>query len=306
MVAGVSEMFESLIGLLLTIQGVAATVGLIALMAQFGIQLTPGDVLRTTREYNLVLRWVLANLLFVPLAAALFGIVFQLPQPLAITLVLVAVAPGAPFIPLLVGMAGQDSHEAVRLTAALTFVAVATVPLFVAVLLFILGVESDFSPRRLLVPLSVVLLAPMIAGIAVRTRRPALADRLARPIAALANLALAIALSIIALLGLPRIVEVFAVLFGTGAILLLTLFVFVSIGIGWLLGGPTPQSRRVLALGTAGRNVNIALFVATGAFPASGVDGGIIAFTVLMFVVSILVARYWRRTPPSDGAETHS
>ena len=87
-------------------------------MAQFGIQLTVGELRQTTREYNLVSRWLVANLLFLPLAATLFGVVFQLPRPLLLTLVLVAVAPGAPFIPPLVAMAGQDSHEAVRLTRA--------------------------------------------------------------------------------------------------------------------------------------------------------------------------------------------
>lgn len=288
---------ELLVSLLLSVQGLAATVGLAALMAQFGIQLTSGDLRQTTREYNLVVRWLLANLVFLPLTAVLFGVVFGLSRPFLLVLVLVAVAPGAPFIPPLVAMAGQDSHEAIRLTAALTLVAVATVPLFVAATLFVLGIETDFSPWRLLVPLGIVLVAPMLAGVAVRTRRPALADRLVRPITLLANLSLVLALGIVLLLGLPRVVEIFALLFGTGAILLLSLFVLVSIGIGWLLGGPTAQSRRILALGTAGRNVNIALFVATGVFPDSGVDGGIIAFTVLMFVVSILVARYWRRHP---------
>ncbi|KAB1197999.1 MULTISPECIES: bile acid:sodium symporter family protein [Haloferax] len=295
---------EPLISLLLTVQGIAATVGLIALMAQFGIQLTVGDLRQTTREYNLISRWLVANLLFLPLVAALFGVVFQLPRPLLLTLVLVAVAPGAPFIPPLVAMAGQDSHEAVRLTAALTVVAVATVPLFVAALLFILDVETEFSPWRLLFPLTIVLVAPLVAGIAVRTWRPELAERLARPITMLANLSLLLALGIIALLGLPQVIGIFAVLFGTGAILLLSLFVLVSIGIGWLFGGPTAQSRRILALGTAGRNVNIALFVATGAFPESGVNGGIIAFTVLMFVLSILVARYWRRKPLDGESST--
>ncbi|MFC7228702.1 bile acid:sodium symporter [Salinirubellus salinus] len=295
---------EPVISLLLTVQGIAATVGLAALMAQFGIQLTVGDLRQTTREYNLVSRWLVANLLFLPLVAALFGVVFQLPRPLLLTLVLVAVAPGAPFIPPLVAMAGHDSHEAVRLTAALTVVAVLTVPLFVAALLFVLDIETDFSPWRLLSPLGIVLVAPMIAGIAVRTWRPELAERLARPITLLANLSLLLALGIIALLGLPQVVGIFAVLVGTGAILLLSLFVLVSIGIGWVLGGPTAQSRRILALGTAGRNVNIALFVATGAFPESGVNGGIIAFTVLMFVLSILVARYWRRKPLDGESST--
>jgi BASS family bile acid:Na+ symporter len=295
---------ELLVRRLLSVQGVAVTVGLAALMAQFGVQLTTGDLRRTTREYNLVGRWLVANLLFLPLAAVLFAVAFRLPKPLLLALVLVAVAPGAPFIPPLVALAGQDSHEAVRLTASLTIVATLTVPLFVAATLFVLDVETDFSPWSLLVPLGLVLVAPLLAGAAVRTWRPALADRLGRPLTLVANVMLLFELGIVVLLRFPAIVEIFATLFGTGSILVLSLFVLVSMGFGWVFGGPTAQSRRILALGTAGRNVNIALFVATGAFPGQGVNGNIVVFTALMFVVSLLVAWYWRGRSLADRASS--
>jgi BASS family bile acid:Na+ symporter len=301
-VDGIENGLALLVRLLLGVQGIAATVGLAALMAQFGVRLTLGDLRRTTREYTLALRWLVANLLFLPLAAVLFGAAFRLPKPLLLALLLVAAAPGAPFIPPIVALAGQDSHEAIRLTASLTIIATLTVPLFVAAMLFVLNVDAEFSPWSLLVPLGVVLAAPLFAGIAVRTWRPALAERLGRPLTLVANVTLAFALGTAVLRGGPAIVEVFAALFGTGALLVLSLFVLVSVGLGWLFGGPTAQSRRVLALGTAGRNVNVAIFVAIGAFPGQGVGGGIVAFTVLMFAVSLGVAVYWRGRPLAGGA----
>ncbi|WP_411966053.1 bile acid:sodium symporter family protein [Haloferax sp. YSMS24] len=299
--AGVSSNLDLLVRLLSSIQGIAAVVALAALMAAFGIQLTRGDILRTIREYNLVGRWLLTNLVFVPLLALLFGAVFDLSQPFLLTFVLVAVAPGAPFIPQLIRLAGEDSHEAVRLTTALTVISVVTVPVFVAAMLFVLQVETSVSPWRFFLPLTFVLLVPVVAGILVRALRPELATRLARPVVLLANLSLVLALGITLLLGLDRIIDVFVALFATGALLLMSLFVFASIGIGWVLGGPTQQSRRILALGTAGRNVNIALFIAVAVFPDTGVDGGIVAFTVLMFVNSILVALYWKRAHGVSG-----
>lgn len=299
--AGVTGGLELLDSVLRSIQGIAATTALAALMAQFGVQLTKGDIYRTVREYNLVGRWLLANLIFVPLLAVLFGAVFTLSQPFLLTLVLVAVAPGAPFIPQLIRVAGEDSHEAVRLTTALTVVSVVTVPLFVAAMLFVLQVETSVSPWRFFLPLTFVLLLPVVAGMTVRAVRPTLADRLHRPLVLLSNVLLAVALGIALLLGFDRIIRIFVALFATGALLLGSLFVLVSIGIGWLLGGPTARSRRVLALGTAGRNINIALFIAVAAFPENGVNGGIIAFTVLMFAISVLVALYWRRVNRAPG-----
>lgn len=300
----IGGVLEFLVSLMLTVRGFAATVGLAALMAQFGIQLTVGDLRQTTREYNLVSRWLVANLVFLPLTAILFGVAFGLQKPLLLTLVLVAVAPGAPFIPPLVAMAGQDSHEAVRLTTALTIIATLTVPLFVTAMLVVLDVEVEFSPWRLLVPLGLVLVAPMVAGMAVRELRPALADRLTGPITWVANVSFVFVLGTVLLLGLPVIGEIFALFLWTGALFVLSLFVLASIGIGWLFGGPTEQSRRILALGTAGRNVNIALFVATGVFPGEGVNEGIVAFTVFMLLLSILVAWYWRRHPLDEQGRT--
>ncbi|WP_277556065.1 hypothetical protein [Halobaculum limi] len=71
---------------------------------------------------------------------------FDLADPFVLGLLLVAIAPGAPFIPQLVAMAGEDSKEAVHLTVALTLVATVTVPLIVATLLTLFGVDIRFSP----------------------------------------------------------------------------------------------------------------------------------------------------------------
>jgi len=282
---------------LTSVQGVLVTVSLVAMMTAMGAKLTRGDVRRTIREYNLVLRWILANLIAVPLFGILLGVVFGLPDSVIVGLLLVGVAPGAPFIPQLVSMAGGNSHEGIRLTAALTIVATVTVPLLVAATLAVLNVDLGFSPWPFLVPLLFFLVIPLIAGGVVREKRPDVARSVARRLTTLANVTLLLALVIVVLLDLDGALRILAVLFGTGALLVMALFVLASVLIGWLTGGPTPENRRILALGTAGRNVNIALFIATGAFPASNADASIVAFAVIMLVVSLLVAWYWKRNP---------
>lgn len=289
-----------LVDALLTVQGLLVAVSLVAMMTAMGTQLSRGDILRTTREYNLVARWVVANMLFVPLFALLFGGVFGLSTSLLVGLLLVAVAPGAPFIPTLVSMAGEDSLEAIRLTAALTVIGVLSVPLLVDVSLALVRPDLSFSPWRYLLSLFVVMVVPLAAGVAVRLQRPDLADPLGRRLVHLANVALLSALVIVVVVDLRGALQVFGVLLGTGALLVMALFVLVTVAVGWLAGGPTPESRRILALGTAGRNVNIALFIATSAFPETEADAGIVAFAVLMLVVSVGVAWYWGRHPRTD------
>lgn len=286
---------DALADALTSLKGLFVVTFLVTTITAMGARLAPGDVRRTITEYNLVARWLLANMLFVPLLAVLLGTIFGLSTPIRLGLILVAVAPGAPFIPLLATLAGEDSRGALRLTAALTVVAAVAVPLLTAGVLLLLGVEQRFSPWRFLLPLVLILVFPLALGVALRWTTPALADRLTGPLDTIANLALLVALVLVVVLDPGAITRAILSLLGTGTLLVFVAFVLGSIAIGWLVGGPTTQGRRVLALGTGGRNIGIALFIAVSAFPEADADAGILAFTTLMFAVSLLVAWYWGR-----------
>jgi len=237
-----TDAIEALATVLSSLQGLLVTVSIVAQMTAMGTQLTRGDVRRTIQEYNLVLRWVLANLLAVPLFAVLLGVVFGLPSSIRLGLLLVAVAPGAPFIPQLVALTRANSLEAIRLTASLTLVATLTVPVLVAAVLAYLNVETRFAPWRFLLPLLVVLVVPLVAGGVLRDRRPALAKPAARWLTRLAIVTLLTALVIVIVVDLGGALRVVAALLGTGALLVMALFVLATIVIGWLTGGPTPRT----------------------------------------------------------------
>ncbi|KTG13389.1 hypothetical protein AUR66_19450 [Haloferax profundi] len=299
--------FDGYEPLLTNLKDVAVVVFLAGTMVAMGSRLSPGDVTKITREYNLVARWFLANMLAVPVFAMLLGVVFSLSRPVLLSLLLVSVAPGAPFIPTLAALSGEDSHEATRLTASLTVVAALSVPLLTAGALLFLRVEGTFVPWRFLVPLVLVLVAPLLIGGALRAVAPTVAGRLVRPLELVAQVTLLSVLVLIVVLSPGETIRVFARLVGTGTLLVFVVFIFGTIAIGWLVGGPTSNSRRILALGTAGRNVGIALFIAASAFEGENADSEILAFTILMLAVSVLVAWYWRRksdseatSPPSD------
>ena len=79
-------------------------------------------------------------------------------------------------------------------------------------------------------------------------------------------------------------------LFGTGAILATLLFVAISLLGGYLLGGPSTDTKRVLALGTSTRNLAAAFIIATGSFAdqpnvlvylaAAGLVGMVVLFPI--------------------------
>jgi bile acid:Na+ symporter, BASS family len=73
--------------------------------------------------------------------------------------------------------------------------------------------------------------------------------------------------------------------FGTRAILAGLLFIAVGYGLGWLLGGPGADTRPVLGLGTAQRNIAAALVVGSQSFS----DPNVVVMVVVVAMVSLLI-----------------
>lgn len=74
-------------------------------------------------------------------------------------------------------------------------------------------------------------------------------------------------------------------MFGTGGILAGLLFLAAGFGIGWLLGGPSADTRTVLALGTAQRNIAAALVVGSQSFD----DPNVVVMVVVVAIVGLLL-----------------
>jgi BASS family bile acid:Na+ symporter len=73
--------------------------------------------------------------------------------------------------------------------------------------------------------------------------------------------------------------------FGTRAILAGLLFIALGYAVGWVLGGPGPDTRPVLALGTAQRNIAAALVVGGQSFS----DPTVVIMVVVVAIVSLLI-----------------
>ena len=74
-------------------------------------------------------------------------------------------------------------------------------------------------------------------------------------------------------------------IFGTRGILGGLLFIAISFGIGWFLGGPDPDGRRVVALGTAQRNIAAAIVVGGQSFT----DPKVVVMVVVVAIVGLLI-----------------
>jgi BASS family bile acid:Na+ symporter len=108
-----------------------------------------------------------------------------------------------------------------------------------------------------------------------------MADRIRIPLNRISSLSLAL---LFVLLLVTHVKNVIA-LFGTRGILASILFLFGGLGIGWLLGGPSAETRGVMALGTAQRNVAAALAVGGQNFN----DPQVLVMIVVVGVAGLLI-----------------
>ena len=118
------------------------------------------------------------------------------------------------------------------------------------------------NPAQIAQSLVLLMLLPLGSALALKANRPGLAATIKPFFDKTSNL------SLIALMTLQTLLNVRSVMavFGTGGILAGVLFLAVGFVVGWALGGAATETRSVLGLGTAQRNIAAALVVANQSF----------------------------------------
>ena len=260
-------------------------------MLAVGASLTVGQILGPLRNRKLVCLALLANFLLMPLCALAIAKLLRLDQPLGVALLLLGVAAGAPFLPKLAGIAKGNLAFAVGLMVLLMVLTVAYMPLVLPFLLQ--GVSVD--PMEIARSLLLLMLLPLAVGLVVNARLQRFAERLRGPLNAISSVSLAL---LIALLLITNVRNVVA-LYGTRGVLASVLFLVSGAGIGWLLGGPGFETKGVLALGTAQRNIAAALVVGGKDFD----DPKVLVMVVVVAVVGLLILMPLARVLGSKSAE---
>jgi BASS family bile acid:Na+ symporter len=71
----------------------------------------------------------------------------------------------------------------------------------------------------------------------------------------------------------------------------------ISLLIGYAMGGPDRQSRRVVGLGTSNRNIALALLVSLESFGDTPVVAAVVANGLLLILLGLLHVGFWRFGP---------
>ena len=166
----------------------------------------------------------------------------QVAPPTQAALLLVATAPGSPVLLRLNEFARGNQARAVGLLVLLTSLTVVYQPLVLPMLLPGLSV----SPMPIARTLVLTVLLPLVLGLLLKARWPALAGRLRLTLTRLGTISAAVSCFIL----LPLVYRdaLTDVALNGGGLLVLLLYLPLAVGAGWGLGGPDADQGRLLAL----------------------------------------------------------
>src|SRR6476661_6815668 len=263
--------------LIQTIISIATLVFVLSSMLATGLGLTVSEIITPLRNTRLVVLSLVANFVLMPFAAVALATLLRLDQPLGVGLLLLGLAAGAPFLPKLAQIARGNLAFAVGLMVLLMVITVGYLPLVLPVLLP--GVSVN--PAKIARSLVLLMLVPLAVALAVNAKLPAAAARAKPLFDRLSSLGLILVVVLLVVVNFNKVLSVF----GTRAILAGLLFVALGYAVGWALGGPAADTRPVLGLGTAQRNIAAALVVGGQSFS----NPRVVVMVVVVAIVSLLI-----------------
>ncbi len=217
-----------------------------------GLETDLKAALAPLRNIRFVVTATLLDGLFCPVFAWLITRLLPIAPPYANGLMLIGLAPAAPFLPMMMRRAGGDLSYTAAFMLIAAIVTVVLMPL--AVPLIVPGLSVD--PWTVAKPLVMLLLLPMAGGMAVKTLAPSFAAGLlgiVRPVGSAATILLLAAIAV-------RYFEGFIGAVGSYAIAAQLIYAVGLVLGAYAMGAGMPAGQRsVLSLGACTRNLGAAL-----------------------------------------------
>lgn len=244
-----------------------ATTSILLLVFALGARATFADATSLVRELFRPPHWLLRALaamyVVVPAAAVGMSLVLDLPRPIRVGLLAIAVAPIPPILPRRQLESGGSPGHVIGLLVAVSLSAIVQVPLMVEVIGRVFGREASFGAGRVAGVIGMTILVPLAAGLVLRWLTPRRAGQVAPWASRVGTALLAVAVIAILVKAGPAMMS----LMRGEAMLAIVGMAAVAIGAGHWLGGPSPSDRVILAFAAAMRHPGLALAVATANLP---------------------------------------
>lgn len=259
-----------------TLATLSVLVFVICSMGSMGLGLRLSEIAAPLSRPLFVASALLANFVIAPIVAIGLTVVLPLNTALSTGLILLSTAAGAPFLPKLVDLAKGSAAFAV---ATMVLLMVATI-VYLPVVLPLLLEGVEVQPWKIARSLIVLMLLPLALGLIVRARYEEAANGIRPALTQAAN----VGLILLVVLGVALNFNSMIALVGSFGILAAILFIVAMLIVGFLLAGRSEETRSVLALGTAQRNISAALVVAGQNF---GLD--VVTYLLVFSVIGLVI-----------------
>ena len=250
-------------------------------LLDMGLRLHLPDAVRGLRNFRFVAHTLVWGFVLCPGLAFVITLVLPLESPYAVGLILLGMAPCAPFVPMLVEKAKGD----LGYTAAFMVLASVGTVICMPITVPLLAKGLTASPWAIAKPLLIVVLLPMAIGVVLRRQSEPLASKLqpvAKKLAGLAGLVWAVLCLIIYGKGLLGVAGSLAVASQ------LVFFGIISLGTFWLGYGLEQEQKIVLSIGITTRNLGACL---TPLLSVPDMDQRATVMLVLSLPIMVIVAR---------------
>ena len=284
--------------ILVVVGEIAAVLFVVCQILATGLVLTVPQIIEPLKNTRLVILALVGNFILVPLVALVLVGILPISQGYSTGLIILGCAAGAPFLPKLTQIAKGDRAFSIGFMVLMMVVTIVTLPLVLPLL--ITGVTVH--PLDIAKSLLVLILIPLGIALLLRARYEKIALRLAPYFSTVTNIALVILMLSMVIAYLPEMGGTI----GSLGILAAFIFVLVALGIGYVLGGPDAEKKRVMGFGTALRNFPAAIAVAALNFTDPDVLIMVLDVIVISLVMLILIGRQLAKrnggTPHTPGA----
>jgi BASS family bile acid:Na+ symporter len=241
--------------LLNTLYNLMSLVFVLGTIVSMGLSLTIAQITGPLRNARFVVVALLANFLVPPILAFLLIQIFSLDESLAVGLLLVSLAAGAPALPKTAVFAKVDAAAATGLMVLLVVVTILVLP--IALPLLLTGISVTFWD--IASGLIILILVPLAVSLFVRARYPEVAASALPHFAQASNLSLLFLMVLMIVLNFSDVVG----LLGSGGLLASLVLVVLTTAGGYLLGRLGKAGDWLQGLGAGQRNIAAAMVVAT-------------------------------------------
>lgn len=263
-----------------------ATVFLV--MFSLGLASKAGDLRWALGRPGLVARALITVLVIVPAIAVVVTWLLDLPRPVQIALVVMAVCPGAPVALRRSLDAGSHHSFATALQMMMALLAIITMPLSIAVLNPLYSGHAVISPVDVARQVFVAQLLPLGLGLTARLVAPAMALRAVPAVTKAAGLMLLV-FAVALILVIWKAVLVAA----PSTVAAIVVITIAALATGHLMGAPAADTRTAVAMASAMRNPGLALLVAAANNAAPEAVATIMA-CALWSAVTVTPYAVWR------------